>query len=109
MSRKKRININKQNVYDALNDCKIIEFNLTCKPGLNCARILLRNNKIKYRYIDGMREATNLCLVIDISQLSVVTSYLNISEDNHNNINWDRYTDTLDIITIARMLGGKPQ
>lgn len=89
--------INQSIVQQTLDDCDIIEFNITHEN----PRLLVRSRKQLNVIIDENLDIAHVCMVIDIKNLSVVTSYVNTCSDNHQTLNWDRYDATLDILKYA--------
>jgi hypothetical protein len=89
--------LNQSIVNQTLDNCQIIEFNVTN----NSPRILVRSKKQLNIIVDGNLELAHVCIVIDIKKLEVITSYLNCSFDNHSSLNLDRYDATLDILKYA--------
>lgn len=61
-------------------------------------RILLRSSNSYMTTVDGKNVFVNLCVVLDLKTMQVVTAYNNDSKDNHSEINMNRYTKELTII-----------
>lgn len=59
-------------------------------------RGLYRSDKVYEVLLDGKLQLANLCVVINLDDLAIVTAYYNSAIDNHDTINPDRYT-TFDI------------
>lgn len=89
--------INQSIVQQTLDDCELIEFNITNQN----PRLLIRSRKQLNVVIDGNLDIAHVCMVIDIKNLRVITSYANTCSDNHQTLNWDRYDPDLDILKYA--------
>lgn len=82
------------------NENNIIEYNsVVYSNGGRSRRTLLRSQDSRSVYIPEQRKNVNcnLCFVVDMDKNMIVTSYWNATNDNHNNINWKRYDNSLDI------------
>lgn len=81
----------------------IIEYNETpTKNGIE-RRVLIRDNEeIVVEYNSDTEgkfiEKSNLCFVICIDTCKIVTTYYNTSNDSHNTLNLNRYSQNLNII-----------
>ena len=64
----------------------------------NKLRLLLRDPSAIFVDLDNEFSKANLCIVLQLDDFSVVTAYYNYANDNHYNINKDRY-DSVDIET----------
>ena len=64
----------------------------------NKLRLLLRDPSAIFVDLDNEFSKANLCIVLQLDDFSVVTAYYNYANDNHYNINRDRY-DSVDIET----------
>lgn len=53
---------------------------------------LYRSDKDYEVMLDGKVQLSNLCVVINLDTLYIVTAYYNSTLDNHDTINSDRYT-----------------
>lgn len=75
---------------------QIIEVNKLFGNARNSRRVLIRSNYNQPVYIKGKGTMLcNLCFVIDLTSFEVVTAYYNQKEDNHQDINMNRYNDKL--------------
>lgn len=89
--------LNSSIIQQTIENCEIIEFNLTEeKP-----RLLVRSRDELVVLVDGIKESTHVCIVVDILSNKVITSYLNRSSDFHSGLRADRYESDLDIIKYA--------
>ena len=64
----------------------------------NKLRLLLRDPSAIFVDLNNEFSKANLCIVLQLDDFSVVTAYYNYVNDNHYNINKDRY-DSVDIET----------
>ena len=64
----------------------------------NNLRLLLRDPSAIFVDLNNEFSKANLCIVLQLDDFSVVTAYYNYVNDNHYNINEDRY-DSVDIET----------
>ena len=64
----------------------------------NKLRLLLRDPSAIFVDLNNEFSKANLCIVLQLDDFSVVTAYYNYANDNHYNINRDRY-DSVDIET----------
>ena len=64
----------------------------------NKLRLLLRDPSAIFVDLNNEFSKANLCIVLQLDDFSVVTAYYNYANDNHYNINKDRY-DSVDIET----------
>ena len=64
----------------------------------NKLRLLLRDPSAIFVDLNNEFSKANLCIVLQLDDFSVVTAYYNYVNDNHYNINEDRY-DSVDIET----------
>ena len=62
----------------------------------NKLRLLLRDPSAIFVDLNNEFSKANLCIVLQLDDFSVVTAYYNYVNDNHYNINHDRY-DSVDI------------
>lgn len=90
--------LNQSIVQQTLEDCNIVEFNITEeKP-----RLLVRSRRQLNVVVDGNLDIAHVCMVIDIKDLKVIASYANLCSDTHEKtLNWDRYDPNLDILRYA--------
>lgn len=89
--------LNQEIVDETLADCDVIEFNVTnSRP-----RLLVRSNKQLAVIVEGEHTQANVCIVIDMWNLAVVTSYLNKCDDFHKQLVQSRYDENLDVIKYA--------
>lgn len=80
------------NIFDNVNQ-SIIEYNVTNdKP-----RLLLRSLAQENILIDNQYQNTNLCIVIDLLNFSIITAYHNLANDYHSEIDYDRYDENMKI------------
>lgn len=68
---------------------QIIEYNTTDTD----KRVLLRSTQT----ISHEGKLFNQCIVVSLKTFSVVTSFLNYTDDNHTSINLARYDKTLEV------------
>lgn len=105
---KKRVTVNIQDVEDTLvaqnvADC-IVEYNETIdSSGQSDRRILIRCDipkmvRFKTRRKNVVEAMAHLCFVISLDTYSIVTAYWNKISDDHESINWERYSKHLSII-----------
>ena len=80
------------NIFDNVNQ-SIVEYNVTNdKP-----RLLLRSLSQENIMIDNKYQYTNLCIVIDLLSFRIVTSYHNLVNDFHNEIDYSRYNENMKV------------
>ena len=89
--------LNNSLVKQTLENCDVIEFNVTN----NSSRVLVRSRKQLNIIVGDNYELANVCLVIGIADCTVITAYANVKGDSHDTLNLDRYTADLDIIKYA--------
>ena len=75
----------------------VIEFNITNES----PRVLIRSKKQLNIIAEQGYERANVCIVISISDMSVVTAYLNCIGDSHDTLDMNRYDSTIDIVKHA--------
>lgn len=73
----------------------LIEYNY--KPHTGERRCLLRGTKSKVIEENGRKVPSNLCLVVDVDSGKLVTAWWNAVNDNHRNVNMNRYDETLEV------------
>lgn len=81
------------------NASNLVEFN----SQVDSIRGLYRSAKDYEVLLDGKLQLANLCIVINLDTLEVITAYYNKASDSHDTINPDRYT----ILDIKEVLYGK--
>jgi hypothetical protein len=92
-------NLELDDIYNTLSDCKILEFNITNQES---PRVLVRaNHPTHFNMVDGVETNYNLCVVIDIKSNCVITCYCNEQYDEHTTLDDSRYNPELNIIGIA--------
>jgi hypothetical protein len=106
--KRKMVTLNLNDVEDMLLDRKaedfIVEYNETpLETGGTDRRLLLRSTKsqkVKFKTRNNrMVEAqANLCFVISLDHFEIITAYWNKVTDDHENIDWKRYSQHLTII-----------
>ena len=92
-------NLELDDIYNTLSNCKILEFNITNQES---PRILVRaNHPTHFNVVEGIEINYNLCVVIDIKSNCVITCYCNESCDEHSTLDDSRYNPELNIVEIA--------
>lgn len=90
-----------KDILDDLSTDKIIEYNeRTFESGEVSQRALIRSDDVVNCYVKKYKKNKdcNLCVVVDVNTLDVVTAYYNAVDDNHDNINMDRYDENLKVL-----------
>lgn len=89
--------INRSIVSQTLQAFDVIEFNVTN----NKPRVLIRSRKQLNIVTERGMDKANICLVISIEENSVITAYVNCTNDNHKSIDMSRYDESINIIKYA--------
>lgn len=109
--------INDKIIRQVLNSNHVIEFNVTNgKPRLVLRSTQVLKTKVHESNVNGKSKSgfenrisickSNVCLVIDISNRTVVTCWLNPVSDCHSTIHMDRYTEKINIEKyLTRFIG----
>lgn len=92
--------LNKSIVSQTLKSFDVIEFNLTNGN----PRVLIRSKKQLNIIVDDNMDIANVCIVIGVKEMSIVTAYLNCVGDNHTHLHTDRYDSSINIVEIAQSL-----
>lgn len=77
-------------VFDTIKDGNIIEFHIVN----NSPRVLIRKQRMKQSY--------DICVIVDIVTKTVVSAYLNQSNDKHKTLHEEIYNDDLDVCKIIK-------
>ena len=88
------IYVSRPQILKAIKYGDLVEVNQTD----NNLRLLLRDPSAILVDLNNEFSKANLCIVLQLDDFSVVTAYYNYVNDNHYNINEDRY-DSVDIET----------
>ena len=98
-------NYNKDDIIQTLQNknYNIIEYN-EVEGEKNDCRVLVRSiatSLIEFtdkNTLNKTKEKANICFVISLINLRIITAYWNKESDNHKNIVWSRYNNNLEII-----------
>lgn len=94
------IKLSKEQLADTLGDAhNLVEFNT---DGYS-VRGLYRSKEPYWVTLDDRFVIANLCVVVDLDTLTVITAYYNSVNDGHSTINMNRYTE----IDIKEVLYGQ--
>lgn len=89
--------LNKSIVSQTLKSFDVIEFNLTNGN----PRVLIRSKKQLNIIVDDNMDVANVCIVIGVKEMIIITAYLNCTDDVHSTLHMDRYDSTINIVEIA--------
>ena len=100
--KKKEIDFNLADIIKIIKTSKykIIEYNETFMPDFLDCRVLLRSFdffKVRNKGKDNI-ELANVCFVISLINNRLITVYYNVINDNHCDMNYQRYNGSLKII-----------
>jgi len=95
--------LNNSIINQVLEKYEIIEFNVNFKPERTDCRVLIRSVKTLNIKENGTVNKANVCIVLDVRTGEVITAYANYKDDNHSNINMNRYDESINIIKYATM------